>query len=400
MSLSGERKEERIQRILVLSPNDSISSLVYTFFKQIKLLFPSRLKVNYKHPYEDNEDESLYIGFNNLERLNYRNDIYHVIQSQVIYQYKRQLYPENEAQRFALDIELLSSFIDPNVTRIANIQLRNELLCSTNLPTALTEIILLYYYSIPHTLATLWKCLPRLNHDPIACTAQYKFVDYMMKDDNFNRLCALNYVPNDEDVLRVPYLFANSYNKIATGVYSLEFELKDNESRVYELVFPAQNNEMKKWLHMFDNVAGLILLIDITQYNQLLYSDEFPCVLVQSLLFLSSMSNGVLSALPQAILMDQGEDFESLIMNCPLKEYWPSYEGGNNVESAHKYWINNVAQDYRHERKTKMKHNRHKLERKGQKQCIQILNLLDRDQVRQCFSRALQYFTDQICSND
>ena len=91
----------------------------------------------------------------------------------------------------------------------------------------------------------------RRNEFQLNDSAQYFLSDV-------GRLCAPDYVPNDQDVLR-------SRVK-TTGIVKIEFVVKKTRFRMFDV--GGQRSERKKWIHCFDNVTAVLFIMALSEYDQ------------------------------------------------------------------------------------------------------------------------------------
>jgi guanine nucleotide-binding protein subunit alpha len=84
-------------------------------------------------------------------------------------------------------------------------------------------------------------------------------------------MAAPGYLPTEQDILR-------SQVKI-TGIIETTFKVGE---LTYKLV--GQRSERKKWIYCFENVTALVFLVNLSEYDQMLYEDEsVVCVVFSSL---------------------------------------------------------------------------------------------------------------------
>ena len=91
----------------------------------------------------------------------------------------------------------------------------------------------------------------RRNEFQLNDSAQYFLSDV-------GRLCAADYVPSDQDVLR-------SRVK-TTGIVKIEFVVKKTRFRMFDV--GGQRSERKKWIHCFDNVTAVLFIMALSEYDQ------------------------------------------------------------------------------------------------------------------------------------
>lgn len=99
--------------------------------------------------------------------------------------------------------------------------------------------------------------------------------------DSLDRLCAENYIPSVDDVLRV--------RVPTTGIIEYTFPLSRDLHFRWALIVMVhlcvnalcrmvdvggQRSERRKWIHCFDKVQAIIFLVAVSEYDQVLAEDE------------------------------------------------------------------------------------------------------------------------------
>ncbi|KAJ8767348.1 hypothetical protein K2173_017392 [Erythroxylum novogranatense] len=224
------KAEKHIQKLLLLGAGDSGKS---TIFKQIKLLFQS--------------------GFDEGELKSYipviHANVYQTIK--VLYDGCKEL-AQNEANSSKYVISSENKDIGEKLSKIGG---------RFDYP-SLTE-------ELAQEIETLWKdaaiqeTYARANELQIPDCAYY----FM---ENLRRLSAATYIPTKEDVL---------YARVrTTGVVEIQFSpVGENKKsgEVYRLFdVGGQQNERRKWIHLFEGVTAVIFCAAISEYDQTLFEDE------------------------------------------------------------------------------------------------------------------------------
>ena len=116
--------------------------------------------------------------------------------------------------------------------------------------------------------------------------------------DSLSRLCAENYIPSLDDVLRVrvpttgiiEYTFPLSrdlhFRWALIGIWFIIVNYCSN--RMVDV--GGQRSERRKWIHCFDKVQAIIFLVAVSEYDQVLAEDESQVCyfdVVKSLLFIN-----------------------------------------------------------------------------------------------------------------
>uniref|UniRef100_A0A1A8B0Z0 Guanine nucleotide binding protein (G protein), alpha 15 (Gq class) n=1 Tax=Nothobranchius furzeri TaxID=105023 RepID=A0A1A8B0Z0_NOTFU len=94
---------------------------------------------------------------------------------------------------------------------------------------------------------------------------EYQLLDsteYYM--NNLDRISAQDYIPTEQDVLRVRFP--------TTGIHDYAFTVKNITLRIVDV--GGQKSERRKWIHCFENVTSLIFLASLSEYDQVLEERE------------------------------------------------------------------------------------------------------------------------------
>jgi GTPase SAR1 family protein len=81
--------------------------------------------------------------------------------------------------------------------------------------------------------------------------------------DSVERISRGDYLPSDEDILRVRYR--------TTGMTEKEFVINEARFRVHDV--GGQRNERKKWIHFFDSVTAVLFVISLSCYDEVPFED-------------------------------------------------------------------------------------------------------------------------------
>eukprot|EP01094_Clydonella_sp_ATCC50884_P026228 TRINITY_DN712_c0_g1_i1.p1 TRINITY_DN712_c0_g1~~TRINITY_DN712_c0_g1_i1.p1 ORF type:complete len:356 (-),score=155.03 TRINITY_DN712_c0_g1_i1:372-1439(-) len=137
------------------------------------------------------------------------------------------------------------------------------------------------------------------------------------------------YVPNDEDVLRV--------RAKTTGIVETAFLIKRKRFRMVDV--GGQRNERKKWIHCFQDVTAVIYCASLNDYDLML--DEDPTVnrMHESLnLFEDIINNEWFANTPIILFLNKKDLFEEKMeRGIDLKSCFPLYDGGCDKKTAMEY---------------------------------------------------------------
>ncbi|KAL5469382.1 hypothetical protein EMCRGX_G030633 [Ephydatia muelleri] len=170
------------------------------------------------------------------------------------------------------------------------------------------------------------SCFERSNEFQISDSAKY----YL---DALDRICAPNYLPTVDDVLRI---------RIATtGIVEYTFPMrKDVVFRMVDV--GGQRSERRKWIHCFEDVKAIIFLTAINEYDQVLVEDDTVNRLKESLaLFETILRYPWFEKSSIVLFMNKEDIFKEKIMKSDLARYFPTYEGPKqNNEQAREFLKN------------------------------------------------------------
>ena len=231
------KEESKYIKLLVLGAGESGKS---TIIKQMKLI----------HPNVDGREQA---GFTDKERLIARVSIYrNIVDSmsnlldaiqilniegweKVVYLHEK----EGNQSKIVKVIEDYSAILRKcGIKKHGEVQILDEEIIPTR------EIVDTFKY--------IWK--NEVIQKAYARRSEFQLNDstsYFMT--HLDRLCAADYQPNDQDVLR-------SRVK-TTGVSKIEFPYKGIQFRMFDV--GGQRSERKKWIHCFDNVTAILFVVNI-----------------------------------------------------------------------------------------------------------------------------------------
>jgi guanine nucleotide-binding protein G(i) subunit alpha len=116
---------------------------------------------------------------------------------------------------------------------------------------------------VADAIHTLWL-------DPSVKEAVSRSREFQLNDSavyyfsSIERMSSPGYMPTDQDILR------SSIN--TTGITEITFK---SGTLTYKLCdVGGQRTERKKWIHCFENVTALVFVVNLNDYDQMLYEDE------------------------------------------------------------------------------------------------------------------------------
>ncbi|KAJ3431454.1 guanine nucleotide-binding protein g(o) subunit alpha [Anaeramoeba flamelloides] len=149
-------------------------------------------------------------------------------------------------------------------------------------------------------------------------SAQYFFnkIDQISED---------NYLPTDEDIILCRIQ--------TTGVNQFKFESDGQHFILIDV--GGQRNERKKWINHFEGVTAILFVSSLSEYNQLLYEDEDINRMEESLkLFYEQCNSRWFKEVPFILFLNKFDLFKEKIKKFPLKDLFPDYDGGDDVDKA------------------------------------------------------------------
>jgi guanine nucleotide-binding protein subunit alpha len=164
--------------------------------------------------------------------------------------------------------------------------------------------------------------IPYANECSLMDTTDYFF-------SSLDRLFAPNYIPTDEDILRCRVK--------TTGIKEIEFHIAPLTYHVVDV--GGQRSERKKWIHCFQNVTGLLFVVSMSGYNQVLVEDRSTNQINEALMIFGSLVNAEWFIETNIVLILNKLDlFRKKLPMFPLSLHFPDYKGpDSDVEKASQY---------------------------------------------------------------
>ncbi|XP_041816189.1 guanine nucleotide-binding protein subunit alpha-14-like [Chelmon rostratus] len=166
------------------------------------------------------------------------------------------------------------------------------------------------------------RCYDRRREFQLSDSAKYYLSD-------LDRITALTYVPNLQDILRV--------RVPTTGIIEYPFDLSQVIFRMVDV--GGQRSERRKWIHCFENVTSIIFLSALSEYDQVLYENENDNRLSESLaLFKTILSYHWFHESSTILFLNKTDLLEEKITQSHLATYFPAYTGPQgDAESAKRF---------------------------------------------------------------
>eukprot|EP01103_Thecamoeba_quadrilineata_P006296 TRINITY_DN16019_c0_g1_i1.p1 TRINITY_DN16019_c0_g1~~TRINITY_DN16019_c0_g1_i1.p1 ORF type:complete len:361 (-),score=47.48 TRINITY_DN16019_c0_g1_i1:99-1181(-) len=146
--------------------------------------------------------------------------------------------------------------------------------------------------------------------------------------NSITRISSDNYVPTDQDLLRA--------RMRTLGVNEICFE---NEGTRFKIVdVGGQRSQRRKWIPCFDGITALIFCVAMSEYDQFLHEDRTVNRMHESLAAFRDVATlPYFVNTPMILFLNKCDLFEEKIIKKDLKECFPDYDGGCNVENGSRF---------------------------------------------------------------
>jgi len=256
-------------RILLLGPGESGKS---TIFKQMKIL----------------QDEG---GFSEEEKLSFREQIYH-----------------NCVSQMRTIIEAAISIRHP-LTKKESIEYAQQIMKISRDVTWTPEI--------GNMIKALWSD-PGIQEVFSKRGKLYQLNDttqYFM--ENIDRINSADYIPSQEDVLRVRVR--------STGIEEAEFIFDKKLFRVIDV--GGQRSERRKWIHCFDGITAVLFCTSLADYFLPLREDPRQNRLVEAIKLFTEVSHQeTFNSKTLIFFLNKIDLLEEKLPEYPLEQWQPDYQ--------------------------------------------------------------------------
>ncbi|KAF8558555.1 guanine nucleotide binding protein, alpha subunit [Imleria badia] len=188
------------------------------------------------------------------------------------------------------------------------------------------------------------EAIHQLLQDPILPKVMNRRSEFRLPEhaeyffEEIRRIGSPDYLPTDDDILQAQ---ENLSQVIET--HFTRGTLRVSIIDVRNLHSPA------KWKrHFYDVTSYIIFCVSLSCYDQALQEDDCQNLLSESFTLFDCVVNSRWFTHTSVILFLTNVDaFERKLRKVPLKRYFPSYTGGDNVEEAMRYILWNFFQTNR-----------------------------------------------------
>ena len=151
-----------------------------------------------------------------------------------------------------------------------------------------------------------------------------------------NRIALPDYIPTDVDISQLPV------NGIVHG-----FTFTTDAINIHFLETGSCGCATHKWMPLVDDVMIVLFVADLSSYDQL-NPESSATRLTETLVHFDSVVNSQRLMRTSIILfLNNVSRFKQKLDKHPLQNYFPDYDGGNDVTTAAKYIIRRFNQTNR-----------------------------------------------------
>ncbi|KAJ7617866.1 heterotrimeric G-protein alpha subunit, GPA1-like protein [Roridomyces roridus] len=183
-------------------------------------------------------------------------------------------------------------------------------------------------WEISDALRELWND-PGIK-EAVRRSREFQLIDsaeYYFKE--LDRLSAPEYIPSDQDILRTRVK--------TTGITETKFKIGELTYRIFDV--GGQRSERRKWVHCFENVAALVFLVGLSEYDQRLSEDRSVNRMDEALTLFESICNSRWFQKSSIILfLNKTDLLREKLPWSPLGAFYKDYSGGNNYDAACEYF--------------------------------------------------------------
>jgi len=156
--------------------------------------------------------------------------------------------------------------------------------------------------------------------------------EYYVK--NAHRFSAKDYLPSKEDVIRAK-LRTSGIAEVSFVVDNIEFTMVD---------VGGQRSERRKWLNCFVDVAAVLFLVAINEYDMVLEEDNKTNRMEESLkLWMKITGAQWFETTPFILFLNKSDLFEDKIRKTSLKDFFEDYETFvNDMADSKKEGLNDL----------------------------------------------------------
>jgi len=156
--------------------------------------------------------------------------------------------------------------------------------------------------------------------------------------EHIDRICQAGWIPTKDDVLHV--------RAVTTGITEENMKIKEKVFHIVDV--GGQRSERRKWVECFEDVTGLIYVVSLIAYSQVLWEDESTNRMKESMkLFKETIMGTSGKNFEDAcviLFLNKDDLFTEMIKNFPITECFPEYKGPLTELDQYNY-IRKIYQD-------------------------------------------------------
>jgi len=157
--------------------------------------------------------------------------------------------------------------------------------------------------------------------------------------EQVDRISAQDYVPTSEDFTkaRIP----------TTGIRTITYTI---DSQVFTVIdVGGQRSERRKWIDCFDRVHGVLFVVALSDYDQMLFEENTKNALIEALELFGQVVNSRYFRKTTTIVFLNKKDLfkEKIGIKSPLTVCFPNYTGNNEYQDAIDYIIDQFKNENR-----------------------------------------------------
>jgi guanine nucleotide-binding protein G(i) subunit alpha len=152
---------------------------------------------------------------------------------------------------------------------------------------------------------------------------------------NLERITSQEYIPQDLDVVKA--------ETKTTGISETQFAIDDLDIHLWNL--GGARTERRKWIHCFNNMASVMVVVSLSEYDKTLSESSLETRLRESLVLFESVAKSRwFENVPIVLIFTQAALFRESLALRPLIDYFPDYDGGTSSEEAENYIVRRFTQ--------------------------------------------------------
>jgi len=163
----------------------------------------------------------------------------------------------------------------------------------------------------------------------VSRASEFQYFDstnYFM--ENFSRIGAHNYTPTNGDILHS--------RSTTCGIVETRFKVNSLKFKMCDVA--GQRSERRKWMHCFSDTRAVVVIVGISEYDQMLAEQSEVNRMHESLKLFSDICNSRWFENTTIILfLNKIDLFAEKIKRIPITKCFPDYTGPNTFESVTSY---------------------------------------------------------------